>query len=120
MSGVTHSQIPIKQPLLRDQRRAKIIALVAVTIFTALLVALILVLAGDDSPTSGTEASAPQPTHQPSDPQVGPSPPRPASRQTCGPARATTVAPRKATAAPISSPLRRRNPRAGPPAIYTT
>jgi hypothetical protein len=63
MSGVTHSQIPIRERLLRDQRRAKIIALVAVTIFTALLVALILVLAGD-SPTSGGEESAPQATHQ--------------------------------------------------------
>jgi hypothetical protein len=74
MSGVTHSQIPIKQRLRRDQRRAKIIALVAVSIFTALLVALILALAGDDSPTSGTEESFPQATHQPSAPQVGPSP----------------------------------------------
>jgi hypothetical protein len=74
MSGVTHSQIPIKQRLRRDQRRAKIIALVAVSIFTALLVALMLVLAGDDSPTSGTEESAPQATHQPSAPQVGPDP----------------------------------------------
>jgi hypothetical protein len=74
MSGVTHSQIPIKQRLRRDQRRAKIIALVAVSIFTALLVALILVLAGDHSPTSGTEESAPQASHQPSAPQVGPYP----------------------------------------------
>jgi hypothetical protein len=71
MSGVTHSQIPIKQRLRRDQRNAKIIALVAVSIFTALLVALMLVLAGDDSPTSGAEASAPQATHQPSAAQVG-------------------------------------------------
>jgi len=69
MSGVTHSQIPVRERLLRDQRRAKIIALLAVSIFTALLVALILVLAGDDSPTSGTEESAPQATHQPSAPQ---------------------------------------------------
>jgi hypothetical protein len=74
MSGVTHSQIPIRQRLRRDQRRAKIIALVAVSIFTALLVALILVLAGDDSPTSGAERSAPQATRQPSAPQVGPYP----------------------------------------------
>jgi hypothetical protein len=74
MSGVTHSQIPIKQRLRRDQRRAKLIALVAVSILTALLVALILVLAGDDSPTSGTETSVPQATHQPSALQVGPYP----------------------------------------------
>jgi hypothetical protein len=74
MSGVTHSQIPINQRLRRDQRRAKIIALVAVSVFTALLVALILVLAGDDSPTSGTAASAPRATHRPSAPQVGPYP----------------------------------------------
>jgi hypothetical protein len=71
MSGVTHTQIPIKQRLRRDQRRAKLIALVAVSIFTALLVALMLVLAGDDYPTSGTEASAPQATHRPSAAQVG-------------------------------------------------
>jgi hypothetical protein len=74
MSSITHPQIPIKQRLLRDQRRAKVIALFAVSIFTALLVALILVLAGDDSPTPGTEESAPQATHQPSAPQVGPYP----------------------------------------------
>jgi hypothetical protein len=74
MSGVTHSQIPIKQRLRRDQRRAKIIALVAVSIFTALLIALMLVLAGDDSPTSGMEESAPQATHEPSAPRDGPDP----------------------------------------------
>jgi hypothetical protein len=74
MSGATHSRIPIGQQLLRDQRRAKIIALAAVTIFTALLVTLILVLAGDDSPARGTDRSADQATQKPSTPQVGPYP----------------------------------------------
>jgi hypothetical protein len=93
MSGVTHSQIPIKQRLRRDQRRAKIIALVAVSIFTALLVALMLVLAGDDSPTSGTEESAPQATHEPSARRVGPYPAagslRPGTRYDGGPEEGT-------------------------------
>jgi hypothetical protein len=65
MSGVTHSQTPIKQMLLRDRRRAKIIALAAVTAFTALLVTLILVLDGGDSPTAGTKTPAVQATQQP-------------------------------------------------------
>jgi hypothetical protein len=51
--------------LLRDQRRAKIIALAAVTAFTALLVTLILVLDGGDSPTAGTEAPEVQGSRQP-------------------------------------------------------
>jgi hypothetical protein len=89
MSGVTHSQIPIKQRLLRDQRRAKIIALVAVTTFTALLVALILVLAGDASPKSGTEASAPQATHEPSVRQVGRYPAAASTRYDGGPEEGT-------------------------------
>jgi hypothetical protein len=74
MSGATHSRIPIRQQLLRDQRRAKIIALAAVTIFTVLLVTLILVLAGDDAPTPGTDESAVKARQQPSAPQVGPYP----------------------------------------------
>jgi hypothetical protein len=58
MSGVTHTQTPMKQRLQRDQRRAKTIALAAVITFTALLVTLVLVLDGGDSPTAGTEQQA--------------------------------------------------------------
>jgi hypothetical protein len=66
MSGLTHPQTPIKQMLLRDQRRAKIVALAAVTAFTALLVSLILVLEGGNSPTADTDGPAVQSTQQPS------------------------------------------------------
>ena len=58
MSGVTHPQIPISQVLQRDQRRAKIIALAAVTTLAALLAALLLAVNGDDSPTAGTAEPA--------------------------------------------------------------
>jgi hypothetical protein len=71
MSSATHPQIPIKQVLLRDQRRAKIIALAAVTILASLLVALVLVLDGGDAPTADTDSPAVQVTQQPSVPQVG-------------------------------------------------
>ena len=58
MSGATYSPIPIKQRLLRDQRRAKIIALAGVTAFSAMLVALVLVLDGGDPPTTATDRPA--------------------------------------------------------------
>jgi hypothetical protein len=74
MSGATHPQIPIKHQLLRDQRRAKIIALAAVIVLGALLVALILVLDGGNAPTVGQEKPTAQATQQPSQPQVGPYP----------------------------------------------
>jgi hypothetical protein len=71
MSGITHPQIPIEQVLQRDQRRAKIIALAAVTTLAALLATLVLVVNGDDSPTAGTAEPAVQATQQPSVTQPG-------------------------------------------------
>jgi hypothetical protein len=65
MSGATHPQIPIKHQLLRDQRRAKLIALAAVIVLGALLVALILVLDGGNAPTADTDRPAVQATKQP-------------------------------------------------------
>jgi hypothetical protein len=46
MSGVTHTQTPVRQMLVRDQRRAKRVALASVTAFAALVVALVLFLGG--------------------------------------------------------------------------
>jgi uncharacterized membrane protein len=60
MSGITHSHTPIKQRLLRDQRRAKIAALAAVALLTAAIVALVLALDAGDSATS-VEKHAAQP-----------------------------------------------------------
>jgi len=64
MSGVTHSQIPVKQMLLRDRRRAKVIALGAVAAFTALVVAAVLIIESSDSPTAGTSGSSAQATQE--------------------------------------------------------
>jgi hypothetical protein len=60
MSGATHTQIPIRQRLRRDQRRAKTIALAAVTAFTAMLVALLLALDGGNAPTTDDNRPAVQ------------------------------------------------------------
>jgi hypothetical protein len=60
MSGVTHPQITIKQVLVRDQRRAKIIAIAVSTAVGALLVTLVLVLERGDGPTSASEQPAAQ------------------------------------------------------------
>jgi hypothetical protein len=74
MSGATHTQTPIRQQLKRDERRAKIVALCIVTTFTALLITLILVLAGGDSPTTGSNESQDQAAQQAPDLRVGPYP----------------------------------------------
>ena len=68
MSGATHTQIPIRQRLRRDQRRARTIALAAVTAFTAMLVALLLALDGGDPPTTDDNRPAVQ-AKEPSTPQ---------------------------------------------------
>jgi hypothetical protein len=68
MSAVTHPQSTIKQQLLRDQRRAKIVAVAAVTILAALLVALVLALEGDDAPTAAQQKPA---AELPLQPQTG-------------------------------------------------
>jgi hypothetical protein len=52
--------------------RAKIVALCIVTTFTALLITLILVLAGGDSPTTGSNESQDQAAQQAPDLRVGP------------------------------------------------
>jgi hypothetical protein len=68
MSGITHSQTPVRQMLARDQRRAKRVALATVSAIAALLVALALSLGGGDSPTPASSAQpavqAPQPAIQ--------------------------------------------------------
>jgi hypothetical protein len=71
MSGVTHTHTPIEQVLLRDQRRAKIIAAAAVTALAALLVTLVLVLDGGNSPTVDTQQPAAQEAQEPSAQQLG-------------------------------------------------
>lgn len=65
MSGITHPHSPTRQMLLRDQRRARIIALAAVTALAALLVTLVLVLGSGDSSTAGTDVRAVQVEQQP-------------------------------------------------------
>jgi hypothetical protein len=60
MSGVTHPQISIKEVLVRDQRRAKIIAAAVATAITALLATLVLVLDGGTGPTAASEQQAAQ------------------------------------------------------------
>ena len=69
MSGATHVQSPVRQQLLREQRRARIIALAAVTVVTAGLVALVLALNGGDQPARDTNSSSLQ-AEQPSIPQT--------------------------------------------------
>lgn len=61
MSGITHSHAPLKQRLLRDQRRAKIIALAAAAFVAAAIVALLLALDTGDSATTSAEQPAAQP-----------------------------------------------------------
>jgi hypothetical protein len=95
MSGATHPQIPIKQVLLRDQRRAKIIALAAVTILASLLVALVLVLDGGDAPTADTDSPAVQATQQPS----APSSVQPGTRYDGGPEEGTAALTRRSAPA---------------------
>ena len=56
MSGVTHS--PTRQALLYHDRRARRIAIAAVTITAALLVALVLALGLDGSETARTHEPA--------------------------------------------------------------
>ena len=60
MSGITYPRSPIRQRLARDQRRAKSLALVAVTLVAALLVAVGLALSTDDAPPApNPQAAAP-------------------------------------------------------------
>jgi hypothetical protein len=49
MSQVAHAHLPVRQQLLRDARRAKIVALAAVTILAALVVTLVIALGNDGS-----------------------------------------------------------------------
>jgi hypothetical protein len=108
MSGVTHTQTPIRQRLQRDERRAKIIALCIVTTFTALLI----------TPYSSSPAATPLPpeatsrrTRRRSRPLTCgwvPIPPRPASRRRSSAAPATKAGPRKAAAASVTSRMLRR------------
>jgi hypothetical protein len=62
MSGVTHPQISIKEVLVRDQRRAKIIAAALATVVAALLAVLVLVIDRGDGPTAASEQPAAQAT----------------------------------------------------------
>ena len=56
MSGATHGESAIKQELRRTERRAKLIALVVVSILTALLVAGLLAVWDAGGPEEGTHA----------------------------------------------------------------
>ena len=49
MSGAAHPQSPVREQILRTDRRAKAIALACVGTVAALLVALVLALAAEDS-----------------------------------------------------------------------
>ena len=58
MSGAAHPQSPVRQQIMRDDRRARKIALACVASIAALLVALVLALAGDDSGSGGAATPA--------------------------------------------------------------
>jgi hypothetical protein len=61
MSQVAHAHLPVRQQLLRDARRAKIVALTLVTILAALVVALVLALgSGGSSAVSSGQPSVEQ------------------------------------------------------------
>jgi hypothetical protein len=51
MSQVAHAHVPVRQQLLRDARRAQIIALAVVSTLAALVVALVIAL-GDSGSTA--------------------------------------------------------------------
>ena len=59
MSGITQSQVPARQRLVHVDRRARIIAVCAITAVTAMLVVLSLALAGEFSSTGTDESAAP-------------------------------------------------------------
>jgi hypothetical protein len=68
MSGAAHPQSSVRQQIVRDDRRARMIALACVATIAALLVALVLALAGDDSSSGGDATRAVQ---QPGIPEAG-------------------------------------------------
>ena len=53
MSGAAHPQSSVRQQIMRDDRRARKIALACVASIAALLVALVLALAGDRPAQAG-------------------------------------------------------------------
>ena len=58
MSGVTQSSIPVRQRLARVDRRARIVALCAITAVSAVLVVLMLAVSNDSSSTGADEPAA--------------------------------------------------------------
>jgi hypothetical protein len=67
MSPVTPAHHPIRERLLRDQRRAKMTAVAALAALAVLIATLVLVIQGDDSPTAATQQPAVQAGQQRSD-----------------------------------------------------
>ena len=65
MSGITQSPVTVGQRVVGVDRRARIIALGAVTAVSAMLIVLILALNGSFSSTDGDDSAAPA-TQQPS------------------------------------------------------
>jgi hypothetical protein len=55
MSQVAHAHLPVRQQLLRDARRARIVALATVTILAALVVALVIALGDGGSPAASSD-----------------------------------------------------------------
>jgi hypothetical protein len=60
MSRVTPAHHPIRERLLRDQRRAKMTAVAVLTALAVLIATLLLVIQSDDSPTAATQQPAVQ------------------------------------------------------------
>ena len=85
MSGAAHPQSPVRQQIVRDDRRARIIALACVGILAALLVVLVLALAGDDSGSGGAATPA---VEQQAIPEAG-TYPSPGTRYDGGPEEGT-------------------------------
>jgi hypothetical protein len=67
MSRITPAHHPIRERLLRDQRRAKTTAVAAVAPLAVLIASLVLVIERDHSPTAATQQPAVQAEQQRSD-----------------------------------------------------
>ena len=95
MSGITQSSVPVRQRLVQVDRRARIIALCAITAMAVALIALALALNGDFS-SGGTQESA-APATQAS--------PEPGVRYDGGPEEGTRGAARSSISPSVDEPF---------------
>jgi hypothetical protein len=67
MSRVTPAHRPIRERLLRHQRRAKMAVVAALAALAVLIATLVVVIKGDNAPTAATQQQAVQAEQQRSD-----------------------------------------------------